>query len=1007
MSTVDGIRSVALALLMVCSVLGVAAPASATTGPTTASPAAVDAGAPADRNGDGASGASAAAEPTTAANASGATIVVDASGGGDYETIQAGVDAASDGDTVEVRSATYEEEVFVDENVTVVAPNGATLDGSSFSDEPDGFSIDTAAAPTVEGFTITNYDVGVQVMPDSRGDWTLSDVEIRNSGWDAVRARYAYGDFRIEDAVIEDNTGRGVVADESSGDWVIADTTIADNDGDPGFSTFKGVGVDARGSAGDWTIRDSEIRDHTDHASVGVNAPGSSGEWSIVDSTVENQRYSVDASGASGAWSVSGSTIAADGRPTPGSTASNNAIRAAETTGDWSISDTTVTSALIGIQTRESQGDWTITGANVTGNLFGVHAPDTTGTWSVQQSEITANSEHGIDATGANPEGEATGNWWGQSSGPQPDQCVGNVTCADPLSGTPGDQIGSCTVIDEPGRYEVVADLASDETCLEIRASDVTIDGQGHLVEGLDPNTYGAGVYANGSDGGLTNVSVADLELTGWRHDGFGNTGHAVLFETVDDGSLTSVSVTGGDYGVQFVGTTNSVLADVAIANTDSGPYAVEFESGSDGNTVRNLTVDDPSEGGIRLASSQNTDFTGLDVSNAGAGLILASGSGATTVADGEFRQNGHGVNVDGGSDVAIRNNTIVGSGNHGIRISQAGLDYYVEGNTLRNNGNHGIRANRADNTTVVDNTVVSSGGHGINLQRSNEHAVRDNRVRENGRFGVNLNDVRNATVADNVLARNANGGIRLVSGSADNELRSNSVGNNAPSGGSGTGTGIQLTNAPNNEVVGNVVANGYHGISLNDSADDNSLTDNVVFNGPDGSWGLLVSDSAGTSVESLTVGSSAAGNTTLSFTGAAAAVGPAASSPANGNAADVGQFFATTALGSGASLDVTVHYVPADLGRVDESSLSLWSNDGSAWSEVSGASADENADTVSATLTSFSTHGVFGQATGTATPTQSGSGPDTTSGDGPGMGAAVALVALLVGCLAGRRGVR
>jgi pectin methylesterase-like acyl-CoA thioesterase len=50
------------------------------------------------------------------------TIVVDGNGGGDYTTIQSGVDNATDGDTVEVRPGTYSEQVVLEKTSPLSLP---------------------------------------------------------------------------------------------------------------------------------------------------------------------------------------------------------------------------------------------------------------------------------------------------------------------------------------------------------------------------------------------------------------------------------------------------------------------------------------------------------------------------------------------------------------------------------------------------------------------------------------------------------------------------------------------------------------------------------------------------------------------------------------------------------------------------------------------------------------------------------------------------------------------
>lgn len=130
--------------------------------------------------------------------------------------------------------------------------------------------------------------------------------------------------------------------------------------------------------------------------------------------------------------------------------------------------------------------------------------------------------------------------------------------------------IDSCTVIDEPGEYELVADIEpeevvdtdgpprpgpSDVSCIEIRASDVTLRGNGHTIDGHaaqeedSRNGHAIGVnsflHASGDDlDAVENVVIEDVHVTGF--------GTGVRFEAIDSGRITEIVARDNADGIGF-----------------------------------------------------------------------------------------------------------------------------------------------------------------------------------------------------------------------------------------------------------------------------------------------------------------------------------------------------------------------------------------------------------------------------------------------------------------------
>jgi pectinesterase len=347
------------------------------------------------------------------------TLVVDGEADGDeeYATVQAALNDSADGDRVEVRPGVYAEELTLDANVTLVAPRGATLDGSSL-DRPVALGIEGDASPTVGGFRVTGYRRAVLAF-GTGGAWTLRNATLLDNRY-GVTAGSTTGDWAVRNVTLR-NASSGIGAVESTGDWTVADSAFRNVSG-----SFDAFAVDAGVSTGNWTVRNVTVRD----ATSGVGARYAEGAWTVRNTSVHDApRAGVDALGS---------------------------------TGDWTLADATVETAAVGVLASASAGDWRV-GRTVVRNVTvpddgagerlgaaagtAVHATDTTGAWSVHDSTIADTDRAGINATGAAVEGNATRNWWGQSSGPEPGDCVGNVTCADHLTSEP--DVGSGTGEDD------------------------------------------------------------------------------------------------------------------------------------------------------------------------------------------------------------------------------------------------------------------------------------------------------------------------------------------------------------------------------------------------------------------------------------------------------------------------------------------------------------------------------------------------------------------------------
>lgn len=188
--------------------------------------------------------------------------------------------------------------------------------------------------------------------------------------------------------------------------------------------------------------------------------------------------------------------------------------------------------------------------------------------------------------------------------------------------------IDSCTVISEPGEYVLTQDVASsgEGTCIEIRASDVVVDGNGYAIEGQGDGT---GIGTPGTEP-VQNVTVANLVVR--EHE------TNVRLDDVTDGQLTDVRSQDPDM----------VGAGLVVSSAE------QIE-------ITNSQLDGASFGGAAVQLRDSAEVTVANNSfTEGSQAIDAEGLDRSVVSGNEF-SGGHPIQLDSGSENTISNNVFDG----------------------------------------------------------------------------------------------------------------------------------------------------------------------------------------------------------------------------------------------------------------------------------------------------------------------------------------------------------
>jgi parallel beta-helix repeat protein len=275
---------------------------------------------------------------------------------------------------------------------------------------------------------------------------------------------------------------------------------------------------------------------------------------------------------------------------------------------------------------------------------------------------------------------------------------VGLALPAGAQDGGGATEIDQCRNITEPGSYELTADITDSgaERCIWIQSSNVSVDGQGHTIDGVDgADTIGIEIReptkVSESAEELSNVDVTDAVVTDWAK--------GLSYFVVTEGSVTDLRVASNDEGIdledasQFAVAGNTITANEGSGITDFGANA----------EIADNEITDNGGSGIALSGGSYDIRNNTVNDNAGNGIsLLASFADAGTITNNTASGNGFdGIDVADSLPDRIADNTAIDNGRAGISLEETfGLE--LTGNTVNDNA-RGIDVALTDNTTIED----------------------------------------------------------------------------------------------------------------------------------------------------------------------------------------------------------------------------------------------------------------------------------------------------------------
>ncbi|ESP88834.1 right-handed parallel beta-helix repeat-containing protein [Candidatus Halobonum tyrrellensis] len=373
--------------------------------------------------------------------------------------------------------------------------------------------------------------------------------------------------------------------------------------------------------------------------------------------------------------------------------------------------------------------------------------------------------------------------------------------------------VADCTVIDQPGAYELTSNVSPDDPtdggpCIAVRTDDVSIDGDGHAVA-LGNASNGSGIVAGASGAtALANVTVRDVTVRA----GDGATG--VAYRNVIGGVVANVTAEAGR-PLRVDGGEGVAVCDSAFTSVDAAAVRV---------TADDATVVD---NGLRVTSTTN-----VEGSDSLGGLYVGGSNGTlhgntVNMTALETAYDDYGVRV-GGSNYTVVDNEVTGEAAVGMVI--VGSDNVVASNDVSETIVTGVAVGGSNNTlsdTYTTNTLLVNGTDALVEDVAIVHASNGVQVEgsDNAFVNVTLVDIgtdamdmtgANNTVTD-LTVSNSWGGV-YVRGS-NNTLSDSTV--------ERVNTrGIGVTGS-NNTLSDVTASNNGDGVTV--SGSNNTLSDNAA----------------------------------------------------------------------------------------------------------------------------------------------------------------------------------
>lgn len=206
---------------------------------------------------------------------------------------------------------------------------------------------------------------------------------------------------------------------------------------------------------------------------------------------------------------------------------------------------------------------------------------------------------------------------------------------------------------------------------------------------------------------------------------------------------------------------------------------------------------------------------------------VYSFGVGGLTISDNEIHDSVlYGVDPHTGShNLTIERNVVHDNGKHGIILAENCVDSVIRDNIVYRNQHHGIVLySHSDRNLIEGNETFANAAQGININESSNNTIKTNKAYDNVESGIGVvQTAKDNVVQGNIVRGNQVDGLRLVSESAQTDVRDNVIGENLR-------YGVYVDSDGQFSMAGNTIWQNKTGVMLKGTPTDPS-SGNSIFN--------------------------------------------------------------------------------------------------------------------------------------------------------------------------------